>query len=525
MEIRYNGRLEESLSKLKSRDYLRFNCKRCGKEVVKQKRVIKLEEDLYCKWCKMKISTLNRYGVENVFERDDIQKKARENRKNNGPNKGRVRPEEETKKSKKTKKERYGDENYNNVEKAKETNINKYGVDNPSKNIEVKKKIKESHKRKYGDYYTRTEKYKNNRTKYDNFYNDKILQIKDITPLFEQNEYEGVKKEYKWKCEVCGNIFYSNLDKGKIPICRKCNPIEKGTSLLEKEIIEYLKNLGEEVKEKDRSILNPYEIDVLIPNKNIGIEFDGLYWHSQQILNETNRDGKNHHINKTLKSKEKGIRLVHIFEDEWNFKKGIVKDRLKSLLGRNEYRIGGREIDEIREIDSKTKNNFLNSYHIQGEDKSSIKLGAFKDGSLISIMTFAKPRISLGQKRRKDDYWELSRFVSIPNTYTPGVASKLFKFFIREYNPIYIYTYSDIRWNTGELYKQLGMEYVHRTNPNYWYIEKDGTRNHRFKYRKQELKNKLNYFNESLTEYENMLYNGYDRVWDCGNDKWGWRRE
>jgi len=47
----------------------------------------------------------------------------------------------------------------------------------------------------------------------------------------------------------------------------------------------------------------------------------------------------------------------------------------------------------------------------------------------------------------------------------------------------------------------------------------------RMNFQKHKLKNKIQNFNEELTEYENMLNNGYDRIWDCGNFKFEFLRE
>jgi hypothetical protein len=32
----------------------------------------------------------------------------------------------------------------------------------------------------------------------------------------------------------------------------------------------------------------------------------------------------------------------------------------------------------------------------------------------------------------------------------------------------------------------------------------------------------LENFNPMLSEWDNMVANGYDRIWDCGTDSWGW---
>lgn len=46
----------------------------------------------------------------------------------------------------------------------------------------------------------------------------------------------------------------------------------------------------------------------------------------------------------------------------------------------------------------------------------------------------------------------------------------------------------------------------------------------RIKYQKHKLLKLLKAFSPSLTEWENMKNNGYDRIWDCGNDVWIWNK-
>jgi len=250
------------------------------------------------------------------------------------------------------------------------------------------------------------------------------------------------------------------------------------------------------------------EIDIYIPYKKIAFEFDGLYWHSELKSN----DPVNNHLQKTNLCKEKGIQLIHIFEDEWIFKKEIVKSRLKQILriNQNVVRIHARKC-EIKEIEPKVKNEFLEKFHIQGKDASKIKLGAFYDNELISVMTFGKGNISKGSKAI-EGIWELNRFCSNNNYHIPGIAGKLLSHFKKNYEWKEIFSYADRRWSTGNLYYKLGFELDHITNPNYWYL-KGFERIHRFNLRKTKDEPK------DIPEWILRQKEGYLRIWDCGNLK------
>jgi hypothetical protein len=249
----------------------------------------------------------------------------------------------------------------------------------------------------------------------------------------------------------------------------------------------------------------------VIPTLQLAIEMNGNYWHSESV----NPD-KKYHLNKTELCENNGYKLLQIFEDEITYKSTIVKARLKHLLGITKYRIFGRKCT-IRQIDTEVKNKFLNKYHIQGEDKSSVKLGAYYRNHLVAVMTFCKLRKALGQIHEEGSF-ELSRFATVSNFTVIGIAGKLLKHFENNFEITKIITYADRRWSTGNLYKKLGFELDHVSMPNYWYIKNyHEERIHRFNFRKDVLWGKLKNFDESKSEWENMKNNGYDRIWDCGN--------
>ena len=167
-------------------------------------------------------------------------------------------------------------------------------------------------------------------------------------------------------------------------------------------------------------------------------------------------------------------------------------------------------------MDSNEKNDFLKKFHIQGEDRSTIKLGAFYNNELVSVMTFSYGNIAKGSKKQ-DKVWELSRFCSDYNYKIPGIASKLLTYFKKNYDWEVIFSYADRRWSNGNLYEKLGFTFSHFSKPNYWDI-KGINRIHRFNLRKKP--NEPTY----LTEVELRRIEGYNRIFDCGNIKYVLKR-
>lgn len=287
--------------------------------------------------------------------------------------------------------------------------------------------------------------------------------------------------------------------------CPKCRL--SGVSTNENIIAEFLRDkCNLEVISRDRNIIKPYELDIVIPELKIAIEYCGLYWHSELV-------GKNrkYHLSKLYKCVENNYRLITIFEDEFCNNKGVVLSRLCNIVGCNKEvkRVYARKCT-IHTIETKAAKKFCEANHLQGYTGSNIKLGAFYNGELVSVMTFAKLSISKGAVGAKNRAWELSRFCSLVGYNVVGIASKLLKYFERMYTPDLLLSYADRRWSDGNLYDKLGFDFEQFTKPNYWFIT-GCKRTRRFGYRKTKDGPK------DIAEWDIRKSQGYNRIWDCGN--------
>ena len=290
--------------------------------------------------------------------------------------------------------------------------------------------------------------------------------------------------------------------------CQKCGITD---SIGEEEIFEFVRSIlpsQTEIKRRERKILQGQELDIYIPSKNLAIEFDGLYWHC-----ELYKEDINYHLKKTLACEEQGIRLIHIFEDEWINKKEICKSRIMSALGIVENKIPARKC-VVQQIESKIAKDFIEKNHIQGYAIGSIiNYGLFYNENLVSVMSFSKLRKNLGEVKEENVY-ELLRFCSKVDFNVIGGASKMFKAFIKEYNPIKVISYCDRRWGNGNVYSKMGFKLDHISRPNYFYIV-GSERKNRFCYRKDILISKYGCKKEE-TEHSFCLKNHWYRIYDCG---------
>ena len=278
----------------------------------------------------------------------------------------------------------------------------------------------------------------------------------------------------------------------------------------EQELIDFISGIyKDEILTSNRSVLNGRELDVYLPQKNLAIEYNGLYSHSYKPWEERESliKGPNYHLSKTVDCEKLGIQLIHVFSDEWNYRQDIVKSILKSKLGLNE-RIYARKCS-IVEVDINTKNKFLNDNHIQGEDKSGIKLGLEYEGVLVCLMTFNKSRFNRNYE------WELVRFCNVGGINVVGGFSRLLFYFRSRFTGS-IVSYADRRYSDGGVYFKNGFELIRVNKPGYYYVDKNYLiRHNRMKFQKKLIGA------YDCTEYEKAREMGFNKIFDCGSLSFG----
>lgn len=331
---------------------------------------------------------------------------------------------------------------------------------------------------------------------------------KDGNELLSEN-YEGKKNGKRTllsiRCKNCKRVYeqswfvYRTRGVKQCQTCAVSDVRKQNGSKQEKLLAKYIQSKGIKIVKSDKVLIAPKEIDILAPDHNIGIEVNGLYWHSSQF-----KDRK-YHLSKTVEAKKKGIQLLHFYEDEIIEKPDIVKSMIDNKLGITSVKIFARKC-KIEDVSNKVANEFLQLNHIQGPCKSKLNKALTYNNEIVAVMQISKSRFS-----KKHDY-ELTRFATKLGTTITGGFSRLLKSF--NLHGLLI-SYADRRYSEGKVYEANGFRLVNTTDPGYFY-SKGLVRFNRQKFQKHKLEKILETFDPNLTESENMKNNNYLKIWDCG---------
>jgi hypothetical protein len=442
------------------------------------------------------------------------------------------------------------------IEKAKKTNIEKYGFEYASQSEEVKNKIKQTNIERYGD----TNPMKNDLIKTDFFkrifdkygvrstlrspeaikktletnrekYGADNYQSSDICKKISAEKYKisisnRIGNDYsfiEWvNCPisvrlnhlVCEKEFdidcalmNERLRNGKV-ICLECNKL-RSFSGGQSEIFDWIKRdiQIDNVLFNDREFLNGIEIDIVLPDLNIGIEYNGLYWHCDDYKS------KRYHLEKKRFCSDIGIDLIQIWEDDWILKKNIVKSIILNRVGKSS-KIFARKCN-VFDIGNNESFEFLENNHIQGGIKCKYNICLKLSDEIVSVMCFNTRYIN-GKKNL-----ELVRFCNKINTSVVGGYSRLFKYFLKFYKPDIVVSYSDNSYYSGDMYRKMGFEFDGESINYYWSIGQK--KYHRFNFNKKKLIK--DGYNKNLTEYEIMKSRKYNLIWGAGNKKWIYKNE
>ena len=410
-------------------------------------------------------------------------------------------------------------------EQQRQTNQLLYNVDNCSSHIEFKTRRTDTVTERYGvaNVFQSEEIKEKIRTQYQHTYgnnisfqpqvhltNDIIGKLHDRDFLLEQHTvFQKPLNQIAEELGVGHKTIHNYMLRHGIPVQRF------SFSFFETQVCEFLinqLNVDPRLIQLNVRPLGNFELDIYLPDKKIAIECDGVYWHSELQGNKT----KTYHLEKTINCERAGIRLYHIFENEWNERREQWKAILTSGVGVNR-RVGARTV-KVLKIEKQLALNFTETYHLQGGHLRPTKTARYyglldNNQEMVGCVIFDKSRFNYNFE------WELLRMCFKSNVTVVGGVSKMCSMFERDVNPSSLISYADRRFSTGTGYAAAGFSRGKDSDPGYHYVYQ-GKLHNRLKFQKHKLQKLLTNFNPKLSEWDNMKNNDYDRIWDCGNQIW-----
>lgn len=345
------------------------------------------------------------------------------------------------------------------------------------------------------------------------------LKSKNKKLTYDTSTYEGMHNPMKVTCVVHGDFYPtpSNLLKGSG--CPGCvGQQSKG----ERDVATFL-SIFTPVITRDRKILKPKELDIYLPDHNIAIEYCGEYWHSLKSEEQV-REGRLNHYRKYINCKEKGIRLITIYESEWLERGHQIRRLLRNAIGKSRGKLMARKC-ELKRVESRDASVFFDRYHPQGGSGNGLHYGLFWNGKLVACMRFSLGANDRGQA--KERVWTLARYATRVNV--SGAASRLFKAFLNDMNPPVVKSFSDNRYFEGSMYEALGFVLEGHVDPDYVVWSPKIGLKPKPHYQRRALQKRLdehgidevyNHETDPRTEAEMTFLMGAGRLYDCGKKRW-----
>ena len=520
-------------------------CTICGKKY--EIDLSKCFGDTCSEECRLKLierTSLERYGETNIFKTDKFKSDM-----------------------KKRNQELYGVDHYFQTQQFKDsviaTCLNRYGATSFSGHPDVIEKRKHTNQKRYGGNAPTCNKDVLNKRiatnldrygyEHPNSRPEAIEHMKHIQIMRHANSItDPVKREEYILFKENPRLYLSQIG-DKITIRDLCNKtgytdvtsvqtiiqdyslqefIDYAESEMEHEVRLYIENeFNIQLSRRIRSVIHPYEIDLYSDQYKIGIECNPTVTHnSTKTLNmviderDTRSLDPGYHKMKSDISESNGIFLFHIFGYEWSNKKDIIQSMLRNLFNCNVHKYYARKLS-IKEVSYLDSELFLNCNHRQGNASSSVRIGLYDGDNLVSLMTFGKTRSTIGSKSSDTQHsWELIRFCNKMNTSVVGGASKLFNYFIRNYDFDKIVSFSDRAHTRGNLYEILGFNIISCSEPGYTWVNLNTdvffTRVACQKRNLRKLFNDETIDIENKTEQQIMTEHGFVQVYDSGTIRW-----
>ena len=270
------------------------------------------------------------------------------------------------------------------------------------------------------------------------------------------------------------------------------------------------------------------ELDIVIDEHRLAIEFNGLYWHCETVTPDPN-----YHAQKIRNAATQGYMLMHIWEDDWHNRKNIVIRALAHRLHATSKLSAVCDDPTVAEThyartltaqiitDASVAKEFWNTHHLQGAVGCDVNI------ALVNPAGDIKALLGIGKKNHgsttmlPEGTWDIQRYATACSV--PGGFSKLLAYAQKQYDVKIWVSFSHNDISAGQMYVKTGFTAVKSYPPSYSYV---GTptkwvRKHRLNYTLQRFKNDPTLlYEDGWSEHQTALANGLYRIYNAGVTKW-----
>lgn len=321
--------------------------------------------------------------------------------------------------------------------------------------------------------------------------------------LTSMNEYKNKYQMLEFRCRTCGETMLKNIMMLRTcPRCFSCTP--KG-SQAQREIANFIRELGFDIVENDRSVISPKELDIYVPSQKFAIEFNGLFWHSTSIIKDTN-----YHQLKLDACAKAGIRLFSVYEDEWRDKRSIVEGMIKHRLNASHERLQARKL-RVQQLDVQQANEFFTAGHLEGYVRSAVTFGLLDHTNrVVAAMSLRRPFHA-----RNAGYLEVARSCTLSGISVSGWLGKLTNVamqYAKDNGKRGLMTYVDSRAGSGSGYAAAGWKLIKpNTGVRFWWTDYT-KRYNRFKYKAD--------LSRGMSQAQIAEEAGVVQIYGCSNSLW-----
>lgn len=413
----------------------------------------------------------------------------------------------------------FTDEKKNSIkEMRRKTCLDCYGHEFATQSDEVKAKTKESNLKNYGVESTlllpksRKSMKRSAREKAWKLFNSISH---DVIPLISKEDFidnscqSWKTTPIKWKCKTCGYEFDHAWNQHIK--CQKCFPANyRG---MQNEVFEFVRSLcnGHTAVNDCKSVLkDAKQLDIYISDLGFAVEFNGCFWHNcDKCAYDSKKMPMMYHYSKSIECKDKGIHLIHIWEDEWLYSNKLCKSKLKKLLCPDKIiHIAGEKCIVEKLEDDFIKAKLLSKYSFYGNDGSSVQYCLKHNDHIVAMMTFSKTR------NNKKWEWQILNYIEVNSFIVDDGFKTLLDAFANDVKPTSVCLYASFDWNSVDDYTDV-LDFIKIDNPRlFWTYDRHRVKDSAID--KKKMKTALKSYDESKTFVDNMNSNGYYRTYDSG---------